>query len=179
MLCTSLFHSRSSISNEHPILQVCASQTLLLSRGYPAIASVSSSWVVTPLPRIVGIESVVLIRQDCWVVQALLMVACRIERAFIPSNLHDVAIVCVGVILSLVAAGKLSVLATSVTGRAACWFCHAHQCTSLVAWSPWVTWANHLTRLEICLGSVACRDSLLSLSDLVALLASSVPHVAL
>ena len=48
------------------------------------------------------------------------MVACRVQRAFIPSNLHDVAIVCIGVILSLVAAGKLSVLATSVTGRAAC-----------------------------------------------------------
>ena len=106
-----------------------------------------------------------------------------IHRTFESSDLNDVAVICVSIILCLMTICKLIILSRTMASATACWLCHANEGTSLVSRSTRVPHLCCLAWFEISLCCVSTsqwvRDSLLRWADHITFLTSSISHVAL
>lgn len=111
------------------------------------------------------------------------MTTCCIHRTFKASDLNDIAVICVGIVLCLMTICKLIILSRAMASATACWLCHANEGTSLVPRSTRVPHLCCLAWFEICLCCVSSsqwvRDSLLRRTNHITFLTSSISHVAL
>ena len=111
------------------------------------------------------------------------MTASWIHRTFKSSDLNDVAVIRVGIVLCLMPICKLIILSRTMASATACLFSHADESTSLVTRCTRVPYLSCLAWFEICLCCVSSsqwvRDSLLRGADHITFLTSSISHVAL
>ena len=170
-------------SNKHTILKIGACHTLFLSWRDPGVASVFGPWILAPLLwTIVCIECVVLVWQDLWIVQCVLLVACWAHWSWlIAAYLDDIAIVGVSLLRWLVAISELTVLSSTMTRPSACALRRSYKCSHPLS-SSTLSDMHRLSRLEIVLCSESrlienIVDSL-RIAHLVTLLVSSASHVA-
>ena len=111
------------------------------------------------------------------------MIASWVHWAFIATNLYNVIVICVSIVLCLMAIVELIMLARAVAGSSTNTFRYPNERSSCMPWSTSMSHLCSLSWLKISLCCIACSkrvlNSLLRWAYLITLLTISVSHIAL